>query len=200
MINKKEIISILLVILILSFLLNLLESWKTFLTILLSVFIIIGSNIFIKKILAHYFDSEIEIKLWEVKRFGFKKGQHFKKPFPAGAFFPIISKILFFPFKNFIWMASLVFDVKPKTHKAAKRHGLYSFSEVTESQIGFIAAAGITINLILAIIGYFLGFVSLMQGIDYLQLVLGVYSRVNLDALDDLNEFAFRHPVKISAC
>ena len=174
MINKKEILIISLVILILSFLLNLLESWTAFLTILLSVFIIIASNIFIKKLLAHYLDSEIEIKLWEVKRVGlsflfwrFKKGGHpshkFKKPFPAGAFFPIISKILFFPFNNFIWMASLVFDVKSKTHKAAKRHGRYLFSEVTESQIGFIAAAGITINLILAIIGYFLGFQTFAQ-------------------------------------
>ncbi len=163
MINKREIILISLVILILSFTLSLLKSWNAFLTILLSIFIIIGANIFIKKLLAHYLDSEIEIKLWEIKRFGFKPTQHFKRPFPAGAFFPIISKILFFPFKNFVWMASLIFDIKPKIYRAAKRHGLYSFSEVTEDQFGLIAAAGITINLVLAIIGYFLGFHAFTQ-------------------------------------
>ncbi|MCK4647794.1 hypothetical protein KAT24_02605 [Candidatus Pacearchaeota archaeon] len=158
MINKREIIIISLVILILSFTLSLLESWNAFLTILLSVSIIIGANISIKKIFAYYLDSEIEMKLWEIRRFGFKATQHFKRPFPAGIFFPIISKILFFPFKNFVWMASLVFDIKPKVYRAAKRHGLYSFSEITENQIGLIAATGITINLALATIGYFLGF------------------------------------------
>jgi len=158
MINKKEIILSLLVILIISFTISLLEDWDAFLTILLSIFIVIGTNIFIKKILAHYLDSEIEIKLWEIRRFGFKRGHHFKRPLPAGVFFPIISKIFLFPFKNFIWMASLVFDIKPKVYRTAKRHGLYSFSEITEGQIGIIAAAGITINLALATIGYFLGF------------------------------------------
>ena len=158
MINKREIILISLVILILSFTISLLTSWDSFLTVLLSIFIIICANIFIKKVLAHYLDSEIEIKLWEIRRFGFKAEQHFKKPFPAGVFFPVISRVLFFPFKNFVWMASLVFDIKPKIYRAAKRHGLYSFSEITEDQIGIIAAAGIAINLALATIGYFLGF------------------------------------------
>lgn len=158
MITKREIILISLVILILSFVLSLLTSWNAFLTVLLSVFIIVGANIFMKKILAHYLDSEIEIKVWEIMRFGFKPKRHFKRPFPAGIFLPILSKLLFFPFKNFVWMASLVFDIKPKIYRAAKRHGLYSFSEVTEDQIGIIAAAGIAINLALATIGYFLGF------------------------------------------
>jgi Zn-dependent protease len=120
--------------------------------------IIIGANILVKKILAYYLDSEIEIKLWEIKRFGFKTGQYFKKPFPAGVFFPIVSKLILFPFKHFVWMASLIFDIKPKVYRTAKRHGLYSFSEITESQIGIIAATGIAINLALAIIGYFSGF------------------------------------------
>ena len=158
MINRRELILILGVILVLSFTLNLLETWDAFLTILLFISIIIIANIFIKKILAHYLDSEIEMKLWDIKRYGFKPKQHFKRSFPAGIFFPILSKIIFFPFNNFIWMASIVFDIKPKVYRTAKRHGLYSFSEMTEDQIGLIAAAGITINLALATIGYFLGF------------------------------------------
>ncbi len=163
MINKKEILIISLVILILSFTLSLLVSWDAFLTILLFVFIVIGANIFIKKVLAYYLDSEIEIKLWKIKRFGFRARQHFKNPLPVGIFFPIISKLLFFPFKSFIWMASLVFDIKPKVYRATKKHGLYSFSEMTEYQIGLIAAAGIVINLILAGIGYFFGFHTFAQ-------------------------------------
>jgi Zn-dependent protease len=163
MINKKEIITISLIILILSFTLNLLKNWNSFLTVLLSVFVVIGANISVKKIFAYYLDSEIEIKLWEIKRFGFKTEQHFKKPLPAGIFFPIISKIILFPFNNFIWMASLVFDIKPKVYRTAKRHGLYSFSEMTEYQIGLIAATSIVINLVMATIGYFLGFHTFAQ-------------------------------------
>jgi len=55
-------------------------------------------------------------------------------------------------------MASLVFDVKPRVYRSAKRFGLYTFSEVTEYHLGLIAASGIVINLILAIVGYFVGF------------------------------------------
>ena len=54
-------------------------------------------------------------------------------------------------------MASLVFDVKAKAYHAAKRHGIYSFSEMTEEHIGKIAAAGIFVNLLLAFIFYFVG-------------------------------------------
>ena len=55
-------------------------------------------------------------------------------------------------------MASLVFDIKPHVYRAAKRHGLYSYSEVNESHIGTIAAAGVLTNLVFAVIGYLLGF------------------------------------------
>ncbi len=180
MMNKKEILVSLLVILLISFTINLLKDWNEFLVILLSVSIVIIANIFTKKILAYYLDSEIEIKLWEIQRLGFRAGQHFKRPFPAGAFIPILSKLIFFPFKSFIWMASLVFDIKPKVYRSAKRHGLYSFSEVTESQMGIIAAAGIVVNLCLAVIGYFAGFTLFAQLNIY-------YAFFNMLPLSDLD-------------
>ncbi len=157
MLNKKEIIAIGLVTLILAFSITLLEL-TAFFQILLTVFLILAINISAKKIASYYLESEIEVKLWEIKRYGFKTHKYFKKPFPAGAFFPIISKILLFPFKSLVWMASLTFDVKPKIYRASKRHGLYSFSEITESHMGIIAAVGIAANLVFSIIGYFLNF------------------------------------------
>ena len=155
MLNKKEIISILIAILIITISLGLLNMWKTFGMVLLAVFLVIAINILAKKAISYYLDSKIQIKLWEIKRYGFKPDQEFKKPFPAGIFFPIIFSAL--SFGNLIWLASLVFEIKPKVYRAAKRHGLYSFSEVTEFQIGLIAAAGVLINLIFAVIGYFIG-------------------------------------------
>ena len=158
MLNKKEIIVISIVLLILTFAISLIQTWKIFFLTLLSVFFILAINIITKKASSFYLDSEIEIKLWEIERYGVKKHWRLKRPFPAGAFLPIISKILFFPINSFVWMASLVFDVKAKIYRTAKRHGLYSFSEMSEYHIGLIAAAGIFANLVFAVIGYLVGF------------------------------------------
>lgn len=157
MLNGKEIIIIILITLILSLSISLLEI-KNFFVIALTIFLVIMINVFAKKIASFYFDSEIEMKLWEIERYGFKPHKHFEKPVPLGAILPIISKIFLFPLKNFVWMASLVFDVKPKIYRTAKRHGLYLFSEMTEDHIGYIAAIGIVANLFFSIIGYLLGF------------------------------------------
>ncbi len=131
---------------------------EIFLYTFLAVFLIIAINITAKKIASFYLGSKIELKLWEIRRYGFKPSRHFKKPFPAGAFFPIIVTALSLGYLT--WMASLVFDVKPNTHRKAKRHGLYTFSEMTEAHIGLIASMGIFANLIFAVFGYLVGFLD----------------------------------------
>ena len=158
MLTKKEIIAILVATVILAFSINLIASISSFLYALLAVFIIILINLIAKKMTSFHLDSEIEISLWEIKRYGVKAHHRFKKPFPLGAFLPILSKLILFSINSFVWMASLVFDVKAKTYRSAKRHGLYKFSEMTEDHIGYIAAAGIGANLVLAIIGYLIGY------------------------------------------
>jgi len=168
MLNKKEITIITAVTIILAFVVSLVETLEIFLYTLASVFFVIIINITSKKITAFYLDPEIEIKLWNLKRLGllyffdlhpFEKthpSKEFKNPFPAGAALPIITTA--FSFGYFVWMASLIFDVKQKIYKAAKRHGLYSFSEMSEYHIGLIAASGILANLAFAVIGYLAGF------------------------------------------
>ncbi len=162
MINKREALIIPLVIIIIALSINLslniFAEIKTFLYSLLAVAVVILANIFIKKLIAYRLDSEIEVRVWELGRYGFTKDKHSKKPFPLGAFLPILSKIILFPLKSFVWMASLVFDVKPRIYRGAKRFGLYTFSEITEYHLGLIAASGVVINLILSIVGYLLGF------------------------------------------
>ncbi len=156
MLEKKEIGAILGVIVVLGFVISITQEFKIILYTFSSIFFVIIINICAKKIAGFYLDSEIEIKLWEIKRYGFKPSKYFRKPFPAGLIFPLIAII--FSLGNFIWLASLTFEVKPKVYKAAKRFGLYTFSEITESQIGLIASAGISMNLIFAIFGYLIGF------------------------------------------
>lgn len=158
MIKPKEILTIISISIIFAFSITLLTNINNFLIALISISILILANVFTKKIVAHYLELETEIKLWEFKRWGYKPKQTFKKNFPAGAFFPIISRIIFLPLNGFIWMGSLVFNVKAKVYRAAKRHGIYSFSEISEDHLAYIAAAGVFINLILAVLGYLIGF------------------------------------------
>ena len=158
MLNKKEIILILVITLIISLTVSFLKGVNFFLSSLIAVFFVILINILAKKVSSYYLESEIEIKLWEISRLGFKPQEHFKKPIPAGIFFPIIWRIIFFPLQSFVWMASLIFEVKAKVYRAARKHGLYTFSEMTENHIGLIAASGIVANIIFAILGYLIGF------------------------------------------
>ncbi|MCF7800358.1 hypothetical protein K9M16_05155 [Candidatus Babeliales bacterium] len=163
MLNKTEIGTIILITIILAFVTTLIQTWSGFFYALLSIFLILIINIIAKKIMAFYLDSEIEIKLWEIKRYGFKPSRYFKKPFPAGVFFPFITKIIFFPLNSFVWMASITFDVKPKVYRAARRHGLYTFSEMTEYHLALIASAGIVANLLFAILGYLINLPTEMR-------------------------------------
>lgn len=152
MINKKEILIISISILTLAVASILMVSSAAFLYVLVAVFFVVGLNLLAKKIASHYLDSEIKIKLWEVERYGFKAHQHFKKPFPMGIFLPLFTSAI--TFGQFIWMSPLTFEIRSKTYRAAKRHGLYSFTEMTENHIGLIAAAGIATNLFFAFLGY----------------------------------------------
>lgn len=162
MITKKEMISLCLVILVISLSITLFSEnsnlWKSLLHTLIAVSILIFSNISIKMLTAYHLDSEIETKIWEMGKYKFKKNEKIKRLFPVGIIFPFLSKILFLPFGNIVWMSSLVFDVKPKIYRSAKRYGLYTFSNVTEYHEGLIAASGIAINLLLAVFGYLAGF------------------------------------------
>jgi len=157
MINKKELLILIITSIVTAFSVTLVKTWNLFLMVLLGVFILLAVNILVKKIMAYFLESEIEIKFWEIRRFGFRTNQYLKTAFPIGAFAPLISKIIFFPLNGFVWMASLVFETKAKAYHAAKRHGIYSFSEMTEEHIGRIAAAGIFVNLLLALAFYFIG-------------------------------------------
>ncbi|MEX0932654.1 MAG: hypothetical protein WDZ77_00960 [Candidatus Pacearchaeota archaeon] len=156
MLNQKELTILGILAIIFAFLIGFPNSVEGFLKLLLIMFLVLGVNTLAKKIASYYLDSEIEIDLWTIKRYGFRPHSHFKNPFPMGITLPFLATLI--SFGNFTWLASMVFEVKPKVYRAAKRFGLYSFSEMTEYHVGLIAAAGIVANLSFAIIGYLIGF------------------------------------------
>ncbi len=156
MLNIKELSIIVAVSVILAFTISLLTSLEDFLWALLAIFIVIIVNSVAKKVAAYFLESEISIDLWEIKRFGFRAHHHFKKPMPAGVLLPIIITVL--SYGHILWFACLVFDVKKKVYRAARRWGLYTFSEITEDHTGWIAIWGIIANLVFAVVGYLIGF------------------------------------------
>ena len=176
MLGKKEIATIFAVTLVLAIAISFLKS-QIFPGVLLAVFLILILNVAAKKIAAFYMGSEIEIKPWQMERYGFIKKQYLKKPFQIGIFLPLIVSLA--SLGKVFWMASMVFEVKPE-YKAAKSHGLYSFSEMTDAPIGMIAAAGVLINLVSAVVAYFLGFPTFAR----LSVYFAFFSMLPLSDLD----------------
>ena len=177
MLEKKEVAQIVAVALILAFSFSI-WNFDFFIYALISMLLIIAINVAAKIVASYYYESEIEIKVWEIERYGYRPDAYFRKPLPVGAFIPILTALVSFGY--FTWLASLVFDVKPKVYRAAKRHGLYSFSEMTEEHIGNIASAGILANLIFAVIGYLIGFEEFAK----LNIYYAAFSMIPISDLD----------------
>ncbi len=180
MLKTKEIPVILIAAIVMGVGVSLLAGWTAIFYSTLAVLAIILINTLAKKVVGYYLETGVEVRFWEIYQYGFKANRHFKKPFPLGAILPLISKLVLFPLKGFILMTSLVFEVFPKSHRAAKRHGLYSFSEMTEYHIGVIAASGIIANLFFAVIGYLIGFTEFSRLSIY-------YAFLNMIPLSELD-------------
>lgn len=180
MFKLKEIAHIIIAIVLFAFIISFLQGINAYLIALIISAIIIFVNVFSKKLMASYLDSEIEQKIWHLQRWGWYERSHFKKPIPAGIIFPFVLIWISYPYGFLKMLTFLQFDVKPTAARAAKRHGLYRFAEMTEWHIAAIAGIGIFMNLVLAIIAYILGYSDLARFSVY-------YSLWNLLPLSQLD-------------
>ncbi len=164
MLTKKEIFTILTITLVLGIVIALLKLefplipskyLSTLGTSFLIIFLVIMVNILTKKVIAFYLDSEIEIKMWEFRRWGLQPHQQLRKPFPAGIIIPLLIKFISIQMIN--WFACMTFEAKGKIYRAARRHGIYSHKEISEYETGWIAIGGIIANLIFAFLGFLIG-------------------------------------------
>jgi len=152
--NLKEISTIILASLVLALTVSFKQT-EMLLYASISFLIIISLNILVKKGIGYYFESNVDTKFWSWYQWGFRKDSHFKKPLPM-VWLPLI--LALFTRGLFWWLPILEFDVSPRVERASRRHGLYRFTQVTEWHMGIIAMWGIFTSLILATIGYLLGF------------------------------------------
>lgn len=129
-------------------------SLETFLLALLFFAVIFAFNVGAKKLYAYSLQSDAEIKIWHFQRWGWYERSHFPIPIPIGIILPFLLSILSLGYVP--WLATTQTEIQASRAKVAKRHGIYRYSEMTESGTGWIAAYGIIAVLFLALVSYFI--------------------------------------------
>ena len=135
-------------------------------------------NMGAKKLWAYNIQSDVETKIWQFQRYGFYERSYFKVPVPVGIIFPFLLSILSLGYVP--WLATTQTEVLASKARVAKRHGLYRYSEMTDSDIAWITAAGIFACLVLAIISYLVGLSSLSK----YAVLFAVFNMIPLGNLD----------------
>jgi hypothetical protein len=149
----KEALFILLAAVILSFSVSF-PRFTLFFYALVSFIIIISLSIIAKKLVAYHYEARAEVRFWEWYQFYWGKKSHFKRPIPMFWLAPLLSLISL----GYVWfLAILEYDVQPNPERVSKRHGIYRFTEMTDTQVAAIGSAGVVMCFILAMLGYVIG-------------------------------------------
>ncbi len=154
--------------------------WDILPLVFLFAVIIILVSVFAKKLMAYALDADVEHEIWNVSRYGIKKHQKLEKEIPGGIIFPIFLSIFSLGLIKF--PAFLTYEAGALKRRAAKRFGVYSFTELTEWHNGLIGTAGIVAVLILGIIAYFLPF-----NLEYFSKLSAYYALSNLIPISKLD-------------
>jgi len=150
------------------------------LTLLFSSIIILAT-VFSKKLVASYLDLGIEHKIWSFSRWGLRRPQTFNKRIPIGLIFPLFVTLFTLGLVKF--PSILTYEANTLKRRAAKRHGFYSYTEMTEMHNGLIGATGIASILVISLIAYFLPY----QGFEYLSQLAAFYAFANILPIGNLD-------------
>lgn len=182
--SEYEILHIILAILILSIVIGfefLISKTLNMIPIaILFATIIISLNILAKKLTAHMLDADVEHKIWSTSMKP-RKHNRMRNEFPAGIVFPLLFSFLSLGF--FKLTSILTYETRALKHRAAKRFGHYSFTEMTDFHNALIGAAGIIVLLILSFVSYFLPF----NNLELLSKVISYYVFFNLLPISNLD-------------
>lgn len=157
------------------------SEWELLITVLAFSVIVIAVSIFTKKIIANLLDADVEHEIWKMKYFGFYPSYHLQKQVPAGIIFPLF--LTLFSLGMLKFSALLTYETRALKYRAAKRHGFYSFSEMTDWHNCLIGASGIFFILLLSFITYFLPF----NNMELLSKMAAYYAFWNLFPISKLD-------------
>jgi hypothetical protein len=141
-------------------------------------FVVVVIPVVVKKAVAYSLDANVEHRIWYFQRFGFKPGSKFRNELPFGVILPVvISAITLGTFKL---MTFLTYETRALKHRAAKRFGFYSYSEMTDLHNGLIGASGVVVLLLISFVSYFPGW-------EYLSKMAAYYAFYNMLPFSNLD-------------
>ncbi|MBU4086822.1 MAG: hypothetical protein KKB21_04580 [Nanoarchaeota archaeon] len=136
-------------------------SIETFMMAFIFFILIFIFSIGAKKLAANFLQSDIETKILHFQRWGWYERSYFKTPIPIGLLFPFFLIIL--TLGRVPWLATTQTEIIASKAKIAKKHGIYRYSEMTDSDLAWITSAGIFACFILAILAYLLNLPDLSR-------------------------------------
>ncbi len=158
---RSIIIALIVLTLIASFSSLIKGNYSALLTGFIFSFVILLLTIVAKKGTAYLLDSDVEHELWHVHRFGFKPSAHFSKPMPFGGILPLILNIITLGYLKL--PALLTYETRALKHRAAKRFGIFSYTEMTDWHNALIGSSGIIVCFIIAGMAYLTNFGELAK-------------------------------------
>ena len=185
--KKNELFSIFIAIIIMSFASSFLYvitgNFSLVPEIIIFSVILVCVPIIGKKITAYTLDCNVEHEVWGVYFFGLKPKQHFKKEIPFGIILPIVLSI--FTLGTFKLLTLLTYETRALKHRAAKRFGYYSYTEMTDWHNALIGATGVISLYLLVIVSYVVGFEYLTK----LAIYYSLFSLIPISKLDGTQIF-----------
>ncbi len=119
-------------------------------------FLMLLANAMAKKAAGYKMGCDVEITPWTIKRYWFYASAYFKKgSLPAWLLWPIA--VAWLSLGRIWWLVVSTFDVSATRSRIGRK-----FAELTEWDIALIAAAGICVNILLALISAYFGFQEFM--------------------------------------
>ena len=137
--------------------------------------------VFSKKIMADFLDASVEHKIWGTRRYWFRPHDYLNIEIPLGIILPIFFS--FFSIGYLKVMTLLTFETQALKRRVAKRHGFFSFTEMTDWHDGLIGAAGIFSILLLALIAYLLP-IPALETLSKLAAYYAFFNMLPIGALD----------------
>jgi hypothetical protein len=148
------------------------------LQVMLYSFVVVGIPVIVKKAIAYTLDSNVEHRIWHFQRYGFAPKSKFKKELPFGAIVPVLISAITLGVAQV--MTFLTYETKALKHRAAKRFGFYSYTQMTDFHIGLIGASGVFALLLIS-------FISYLSGLEYLSKMAAFYAFWNMVPFSNLD-------------
>jgi hypothetical protein len=126
------------------------------LQIFVASFVVVILPLLARKAFAYTLDASVKHRIWKFYRYGIRPGWHLNKEVPFGIIVPLFFAFLGLLAKFSIMIFTfLTYETSALKHRAAKRFGYYSYTEMTDWHNALIGASTIVVLLVISLVGYF---------------------------------------------